>query len=104
MKTLILSILILGMAAVARTDDDLYWGKLVISTRTVIASSIPVVDGWHCVEFGTMTWTATGILSPCIRQEGYRDDGVVVWRKHPTNSAQELKDAEERNRRSNPYK
>ena len=51
------------------------------------------IEGWHCVEFNLKDVEeekyreislvgCIGCRPPrCIREEGYREDGVVVWRK-----------------------
>jgi hypothetical protein len=38
--------------------------------ETVFSSM--TVEGWHCVEWNLLV---------CIREMGYRSDGIVVWRK-----------------------
>lgn len=64
----------------------------------IFESPEPTVTGWHCVSWKQKRipidmWncclsTTTGgetlykdVKGPCIREEGYRSDGVVVWRK-----------------------
>ena len=43
---------------------------------------------WHCVEWGKIPvyinqaeeWR---LINSCLREEGYREDGMLVWRRKP---------------------
>jgi hypothetical protein len=100
MKTILLVSTICLLAGCATAWAASTESYVVMSDSTVLKVE------WHCVERTTERVVLSNkggkyiFYDDCYREEGYREDGIVVWRR----SKKILKDAEERERRSLPYK
>lgn len=73
------------------------YGVSLCQDQYFLWRKVPYKIEWKCQEYRGMIWNEA---APCYREIGFREDGIVIWR----HTDQALKDAQEREQKSKPYK